>query len=158
MQGLSLNAKWAMLGLTIVVSGCQTTSNQTFAARVRNEEIIRESAYAEATNLLDAFEKETPGNCNSPNAYKVETELLKLTGQESMYYSMKIWGMLSRVQKMKWDIQFRLAETALKQKCPDIADRVYRDIIANYTGASYAGIRDRARVGLDDVREARRGS
>lgn len=158
MQGLSLKAIWVMLGLSLIISGCQAASSQTFATRVRNEEIIRESAYAEATSLLDAFEKEPAGTCKSLNAYKVETELLKLTGQESMYYNMKIWGMLSRVQKMKWDIQFRLAETALKQKCPDIADRIYREIVANYTGASYAGIRDRARIGLDDVREARRGS
>ena len=44
---------------------------------------------------------------------------------------------------------------ALKSGCLDVADQAYRRIISYYTGSAYAGIRDRAKLGIDDVRSAR---
>ena len=53
------------------------------------------------------------------------------------------------------DLSFRYADAALHKNCLDRSDRVYRDLIHFYVGGTYSGIRDRARVGIDDVRARR---
>lgn len=78
-----------------------------------------------------------------------------LSGRESYFYSLKLWSGLRRVQEMKWDVQFSLADVAKEKKCYDLADKHYRDIISTYSGNAYSGIRDRARLGIDDIKEAR---
>ncbi|MET4217839.1 hypothetical protein ABIB00_003051 [Bradyrhizobium sp. LB14.3] len=55
--------------------------------------------------------------------------------------------------------QFRLAiaDLALKRRCLDIADQEYRQVLTVYAGVRYVALRDRAKVGIEDVRDARRG-
>ncbi len=53
------------------------------------------------------------------------------------------------------DLAFTYADNALKRREFDTADRAYRDIISLLVGSSYSGIRERAKIGLDDIREAR---
>jgi hypothetical protein len=38
----------------------------------------------------------------------------------------------------------------------DLADKHYKEIINIYIGSNYSGLRDRAKIGLDDIREAQR--
>ncbi len=52
-------------------------------------------------------------------------------------------------------LAFALADGALKNGCLDAADQAYRRIISFYTGSAYSGIRDRAKLGVDDVRAGR---
>jgi len=52
--------------------------------------------------------------------------------------------------------QLDIADGALRKSCIDFADVVYRDVIKIYTGLGYAAHRQRAEIGLADVREARR--
>jgi hypothetical protein len=52
-------------------------------------------------------------------------------------------------------LAFGLADAALESGCLDVADQAYRRIITYYTGSAYAGLRDRAKLGIDDVRAAR---
>ena len=53
---------------------------------------------------------------------------------------------------------FRLsvADKALKKQCLDIADDQYRQVMSIYTGSAYSALRDRAKIGIDDVRENER--
>ena len=51
---------------------------------------------------------------------------------------------------------FKIADLALKQGCLDIADERYRHVVTRYTGTAYAAFRDRARIGIDDVRDRRK--
>jgi len=53
--------------------------------------------------------------------------------------------------------RFGIADTALKHGCIDIADENYRHIFKVYTGSLYNAHRERAKIGIDDVREKRRG-
>lgn len=52
-------------------------------------------------------------------------------------------------------LAFALADGALRNGCLDVADQAYRRIISFYTGSVYSGIRDRAKLGVDDVRAER---
>ena len=53
---------------------------------------------------------------------------------------------------------FRLAvaDKALKKGCFDIADKQYRQVMSIYSGSSYSALRDRAKIGIEDIRDARR--
>ncbi len=52
-------------------------------------------------------------------------------------------------------LTFDFADAALRRGCFDDADWGYRGLIEIYVGQAYGGIRDRARIGVDDVRAAR---
>jgi len=51
--------------------------------------------------------------------------------------------------------QFTLAEGLLRHKCVDEADQVYRGMLAFYSGRYFDAVRQRALVGIDDVRAAK---
>lgn len=48
-----------------------------------------------------------------------------------------------------------IADAALAQKCLDLADKHYRYVTATFTGSAWTAYRERARIGVDDVRAAR---
>lgn len=52
---------------------------------------------------------------------------------------------------------FALADLAFTHGCLDRADGMYRHVVNRYTGSSFAAFRDRARIGIDDVRAKRGG-
>lgn len=54
------------------------------------------------------------------------------------------------------DLRLSAADALTRAKCYDQADELYRSVIATYTGASYAAFRERAKVGIDDIRDKRR--
>lgn len=45
-----------------------------------------------------------------------------------------------------------VAEAALKHGCLDVADEMYRHVLQRYVGIAYSGLRQRAQVGINDVR------
>lgn len=47
---------------------------------------------------------------------------------------------------------FEIAETAAEHKCNKIAKNAYKQVINNYIGSRYAGYRDRAMVGLSQLK------
>ena len=48
-----------------------------------------------------------------------------------------------------------IADFALKRHCLDIADKYYRKIVVIFTGSTHAAVRQRAQIGVDDVRSRR---
>ncbi len=49
-------------------------------------------------------------------------------------------------------MRLQIADAALKSGCLDIANAQYRKVLSNYSSFRYIGLRDRAKVGIDDVR------
>jgi hypothetical protein len=58
---------------------------------------------------------------------------------------------LAQLQK-NLDERFEMADTALSAGCLSLADDGYRDIIKTHIGAADQAARDRAKIGIDDVR------
>jgi hypothetical protein len=58
---------------------------------------------------------------------------------------------LAQLQK-NLDERFELADAALSAGCFSLADDGYRDVIKTHVGSDYQAARDRAKVGIDDVR------
>jgi hypothetical protein len=51
--------------------------------------------------------------------------------------------------------RFIIADSSLAAGCLDIADEAYKKIIISYSSSEEAGIRDRAKVGIDEIRDKR---
>lgn len=150
-----------LLSLLLVVMSCAPTPPQSTptGAGPTAEEAAENRArpYTEGMQALTQYRSE-PG-CDGPGNAAVAANLADL---ERMTYQLNLVGgnlaYLAREAKGRHqDLAFGYADTALGKGCLDTADSVYRSLINFYTGAAYSGIRDRARVGIDDVRAKRGG-
>jgi hypothetical protein len=54
-----------------------------------------------------------------------------------------------------FDVLSIVADYSLQRGCLDVADKYYRSIVNIFTGTSYASYRQRAQIGIDDVRSRR---
>lgn len=59
------------------------------------------------------------------------------------------------ISPMVTEARFTLADALLRARCLDEADKIYRDTISTFTGSSYDALRQRAQIGVDDVRAMR---
>jgi hypothetical protein len=94
---------------------------------------------------LRNFEGEVPVNCNSSDLEK--SALL------ARYMAASVTSLDLRQQAVALELE--VADSALRHGCLDFADSRYRSIISTYIGLGYAAHRQRAEIGLNDVRYAR---
>lgn len=76
---------------------------------------------------------------------------IKVGALEQNYW----WPEYKQASALVVSIILSVADTALKHKCFDLADDQYRTIIRIYTGSFYDAARQRAGIGIEDVRTAR---
>ena len=116
--------------------------------------MIRLRPYKGGLEALQTYQAN--GDCATAASAKVEAMIDKLKTQISWFRRMKTVAAYEREARDRHtDLAFRYADTALSKNCLDEADRAYRDLIHFYVGGAYGGIRDRARIGIDDVRARR---
>jgi hypothetical protein len=116
---------------------------------------------------LQKFTSERPQSCVSENAHDAGMAVARLEGRLASWYAAAIDRRRSNVERtmrfrtideMKPTVLNRkldLADAYLHANCLDRADGIYRAVMEVYTGMSYASYRDRARIGIDDVRQKR---
>lgn len=63
-------------------------------------------------------------------------------------------GRLAQEERASYTIV--AADSALKIGCIDIADEKYRSIVNEYTGSAFFNLRERAKIGIEDVRSRRK--
>ena len=116
--------------------------------------IIRLRPYKDGLEALQMYQ--AGGECTTAAAAKVEVMIDKLKTQISWFQRMKTVADYEREARDRHtDLAFSYADTALRKNCLDEADRAYRGLVHFYIGSAYGGIRDRARIGIDDVRARR---
>ena len=113
----------------------------------------RAQPYEDGLKALQTYQ--TSGECATTAASKVEAMMDELKTMTSNFHSIKMTSLEREARDRHTDLSFRYADAALHKNCLDQADQVYRDLIHFYVGGAYSGIRDRARVGIDDVRARR---
>lgn len=142
-----------VLASVSVLGGCASVPQGPTA-----EEAARNRArpYQEGLAALDRY-RET-GECEAagPVLAKI-TELEEDARDWTSLSSVGLRRYAAEARERHAALAFAFAEEALNRGCLDDADRVYRRLIEFYVGAGYSGIRDRARVGVEDVRSARQG-
>jgi len=115
-------------------------------AQSRSIEEIIQGIRETVLKPLRAFESETPTNCDSKNL-------------QTAYAAARVTASLApdlELRRIAADLTLDIAESALKHDCLDFADKVYRSVISTYVGSGYAAHRQRAQIGIDDVRAAKK--
>lgn len=114
----------------------------------------RARPYVEGLAALELFR--TSNDCANQHSREVLDLIEKLRSDVSMFNTVRSFPQYEREARDRHTaLGFAFADEALSRDCLDAADGVYRDIFTFYSGASYAGIRDRAKLGIEDVRARR---
>ena len=113
----------------------------------------RAQPYKDGLRALQTYQASR--ECATAAAAEVEAMIGELKTMTSQFHTVGMASLERKARDRHTDLSFRYADAALHQNCLDQADRVYRDLIHFYVGGAYSGIRDRARVGIDDVRTRR---
>ena len=105
------------------------------------------------TNILKElrqWEKEKRVNCDSDNLKTPHIQAILVAGefQRLGHDELPTFQMLAGVH-------LEIADSARKRGCLDFADGVYRYVISTFIGTGYAAHRQRAQIGLDDIRAVR---
>jgi hypothetical protein len=95
---------------------------------------------------LRVFESERPTNCNSEN---LETAYSRALTSARLAPDLVF-------RQMSADLTLDVADSALTDGCLDFADKAYRNVISTYVGLGFAAHRQRAQIGIDDVRPAKK--
>ncbi len=94
---------------------------------------------------LIAYTKEPVGSCKSKNLSAAISGIGTLLEEEQNLPA----------REMAAGYTLTAADVAAIQGCPAIAHDLYHLVINTYTGGAYAAYRQRAEIGLDDLRAAR---
>lgn len=126
------------------------------AQAITDEEL--EKKFDAAVVALEKYPSEKA--CQTISQATVSTTLVLLYDnlQKSQEFARDNPATSWRVQRAEGAIRnlaFGLGDAALKKECLDEAEHQYRNMVTLFSGPGGAGYRDRARIGLDDIREKR---
>lgn len=74
------------------------------------------------------------------------------SGAGTRYMGEKV---MQAISPMIVEVRFTLADALLEASCLDAADKIYRGTISTFTGSRFEAARQRALIGIDDVRAKR---
>jgi hypothetical protein len=145
---------------TLYLVGCQPTPPASTHAGSQNVQPVTEEQAAEnrARPFKEAQVALEEYRRSGANTEVVLSKISELEENARMFTSLHFYDHGDTARDRHTAVAFAFAEEAMKKGDLDTADRVYRRLIDFYTGSAYAGIRDRAKLGIEDIREARRGT
>jgi len=133
-----------------VASGSPATAGPTADQAAQN----RARPFVKGMEALERYRASE--GCDSPDGREVLAKIAELEESVSLFHQVQSFPQYEREARARHtELAFAFADEALRRDCLDDADRVYRGIVAFYTGNAYAGLRDRAMLGIDDVRARR---
>ena len=130
---------------TDVIGKSDLTDAETAANRAR--------PFVEGQAALERYV--LTNDCTNSATIAIRANLAELQEDVRLFHLTSFRSYEIEARERHTMLAFGYADEALKRGCLDEADNVYRGIIIFYTGAAYGGIRDRARLGVEDVRAAR---
>jgi hypothetical protein len=109
--------------------------------------------YTEGLKFLEDYR--ASAGCANSEAQAVRAMVAQLEDQVRMFSVSPVSNYESVARQRHTSLAFDFAEAALKKGCLDEADGMYRHLFEFYVGAAWSGIRDRAKLGIEDVRARR---
>jgi len=91
--------------------------------------------------------------CNDPSILTV-TGMTAVIGSDPEAYNSGTFQTTLNNRLFSADALNRLAGAAMAKGCREVARDTYLSVITEYTGTAYAALRQRAQIGLDDLRAA----
>lgn len=96
---------------------------------------------------LSRWQEETPPSCGSPNLVKAGASALTTASM----LTPERQGVDTVVAGGTWILE--VADAARLRGCKHVARGLYDAVIASYIGGAYAALRQRAQIGIDDLRQ-----
>ena len=98
--------------------------------------------------------KNNETTCDSDKAVTAQVNLLTMRDSASLFPVVS--ARTARLLSSLWTtVQLDFADAALEKGCLDVADKEYREIIKTYTARYDGPARQRAQIGIDDIRAKR---
>jgi hypothetical protein len=149
--------------IMVLVSGCVTNPKPNPKHNLNRFKGVTEKQVAENrarpyTQGMLAFKKYMlESDCNSENVKIIKSGINDLEKQVKIWSGLRVWR-AREVKTRGWHtgLAFNFADESLKKGCLDNADITYRSLVNFYVGGAYVGIRDRAKIGIDDVRSEKK--
>lgn len=152
-------ARSATLLLTVaILSSCSGTPTTAPGGGPTPEQAAQNRArpYVEGMAALERYQASTePENEDSRTVQAKISELEEDTANFNRVGLPSLGHLEREARDRHTSLAFAFAEEALRKGALDAADRVYRRLVEFYVGNAYSGIRERARIGIDDVRARR---
>ena len=124
----------------------QATARDTLADLEARKAEIERKMYDAIHDPLNAFLAGPPADCTS--------ESLGQAATSAMFWGVAVGSSIddlsARQQGADWVLD--VADGAADHGCPDLARKLYRHVIETYIGWGYAAHRQRAEIGLADLR------
>lgn len=164
------HARLAIVALALLATGCAAPESSRQSQQVVSKPTApkvtgpteeqaaqtRARPFVEGMAALEQYRASE--GCDNPHAKEVRAKIAELEESLSLFHRVQSFPQYEREARDRHTtLSFAFADEALRRGCLDDADGVYRNLVAFYTGGAYAGIRDRAKLGIDDVRSARVG-
>lgn len=159
-----------VLSAATALAGCQAVTNSIVDPSMSSgaDPMVLARNHASVISTIVSRWKAAPTpTCNSPDMIQAGESLEQIAffAREKYRISIDPWqseilrpmnrrnaAELAQLQITK---QFQIADAFLARSCLDEADSLYRDVITTFLGGNYAAARQRAEIGIEDVRAAR---
>ena len=96
---------------------------------------------------LAQWQQEAPPSCASPLLAKARGAALLTASRLNLVDH----GLDMVRDSCSWILE--VADAARQHQCKEVARDLYETVIATYVGAAYAALRQRAQIGIDDLRQ-----
>ena len=128
---------------TVFVSACV---GKTEATRKTEQHFANQAEVKRIANSISSGSQ----TCDSPSFSSADRILSNMFAD-----SFGDSGVIALWAAMVASAELELAEAALAANCLDYADKHFRNVMKTYSGRYYDGYRQRAQIGINDVRHKR---
>ncbi len=108
---------------------------------------VIDSLRSDTLRPLALWQQETPPSSSSPELEKASASALTTASM----LNPERHGVDAAIAGGSWVLE--VADAAREHGCKKVARGLYDAVIATYTGAAYAALRQRAQIGIDDLRQ-----
>ena len=143
-----------LLGVLFLVIGCMQPSSTENVGTVEQVAENRSRPYVEGVAALNRYSAES--KCDNQHSSIVQDKISELEYTVSTFKKFGMSKYIPQAREMHTSLAFNYANEALKKGCLNDSVLIYRRLFTFYTGSAYSGIRDNAKLGMEDVRVARK--
>lgn len=162
-SGFKIAAMAQIAAVALGVAGCAQRPQGTSSFDAKEKQILAENQARSdrAARAIDAAL--APGvGCNDPKVDSAIDGLATLRAHLDSLDMSTVYvtpSALAGAEAGYLTLRLTLADRAKAKGCLDLADQQYRSVVAAYSGSrQWAGYWERARMGVEDVRDARRAT
>ena len=142
------------LGVAFLVIGCMQPGSDGNVVTVEQAEENRSRPYVEGVAALNRYSAES--NCDNQHSSVVRVKISELEGTVSTFTKFGMSRYVPQARDMHTSLAFGYANKALKKGCLNDSILIYQRLFTFYAGSAYSGIRDSAKLGIEEVRVARK--